>query len=106
MQYVNGDNILSYSAVIIKNLRWPGSLCVAKVKIYLFIKQNKAFVNIYIGDGIKFGGIAFYPNVPLEIGKESEGFDEYAEPNPDKEPEIIEDDTDEEKALDGDDDNI
>ena len=85
MQYTKEANNISYASVSIKNMNWPGSICVAK---------NGEFMNIYIGNSVKYGGNIFYPFTPLVIENDPEGTEEHAEPNPDKEPEIIESDTD------------
>ncbi len=57
-------------------------------------------MNIYIGDGIKYGGSVFIPTEPEDVENDPEGIDEFPEPNPKDEPIIIESDTDEEKNPD------
>jgi len=87
MQYtpLNG-NPLSYSTIVVKNLRWPGSICAAK---------NGDFINMYIGDGNRIGGNLFFPNMLQDLEKDADGLEEHPEPNPDKEPVIpVEKDTD------------
>lgn len=96
MQYThpNGSNI-SYSSVVIQNINWPGATTV--------YKQGE-FFNIYIGFGNKLNGSTYYPLTPDSIEADPEGLTEYKEPNPDKEPEVIESDSDkeveEEKEMD------
>jgi hypothetical protein len=38
MQYNNAGNNVQYSAVVIKNIRWSGFICAAKVINILYIK--------------------------------------------------------------------
>lgn len=95
MQYTSlaGNNI-SYSSLLVTNVFWSGAFTVYKLG---------EFSNIYIGYGNRsFGGL-FYPLSPGNIEKDPEGRTEYREPNPDKEPEIIEEDTDkeDENEMDG-----
>lgn len=87
MQYntIGGNGAISYSTVLIKNLRWNGSYCVAR---------NGSFTNIYIGDGSRLGGVLYSPLQIVEIEKDPIGDIEQSEPNPDKEPVIIEPNTD------------
>lgn len=80
MQYNSvGDKggSLSYSAVMIKNLRWPGFSCIAK---------NNDFCNIYIGDGSRIGNSLFSPTNLGEVSKDPDGLAEQSEPNFIKEP--------------------
>lgn len=87
MQYnlPSGNGTTTYAAIVIKNMKWPGTTCVWK---------NGEFANIYVGNGIKFGGPIFIPVEPGLIVDEPEGLDEHIEPNPDKDPVIIESDSD------------
>ena len=89
MKYLNpSGSEISYSTLLIRNYNWPGSATVYKQGEWSYI---------YIGFGIRKNSNNFYPLIPKLIGKDPEGKTEYREPNPDKEPEIIEPDTDEEK---------
>ena len=58
--------------------------------------QGGEFVCVYVGDGVKFGGTVFYPTQPGAINNDPEGGYEHYEPNPNVEPEFIEEDTDKE----------
>ena len=49
-----------------------------------------------MGDGVKYGGTVFHPTQPGIINIDPEGGAQHYEPNPDKEPEVIEEDTDKE----------
>ena len=92
MQYTNpnsGNNI-SYSSLLIRNLNWPGSATIYK---------GGDFYSIYIGNGVRLGGNVYYPLIPNDIEKDPEDNIEYKEPNPDKEPEIIESDSDREDDV-------
>lgn len=88
MQYTTtqGGNI-TYSSLVIKNNFWPGSTTV--------YRQGE-FTTIYLGNGNRQYGSIYYPYKPGEIENDPEGLSEYREPNPDKEPEIIESDSDRE----------
>lgn len=82
MQYTSkdGNGNLVYSSLVIKNLRWNGAICVYK---------SGEFSNIYIGDGSRQGSKLFTPdNLPL-LDKEGEEQNEHFEPNPEKEPVVI-----------------
>lgn len=93
MQYNKPDgNAVQYSTVVVKNLRWNGFLCASK---------SGDFVNIYIGDGSRSTSILFYPTSLKQIEKDIKEPKEQSEPNPDKEPVIIQPDTDE-MGMDGD----
>lgn len=88
MQYttLQGNNI-TYSSLIVQNYIWPGATTIYKLGEFNFI---------YIGTGIRQLGNVYYPFIPGIIEKDPEGRTEFKEPNPDKEPEIIETDTDKE----------
>jgi hypothetical protein len=93
MQYTLEAGNISYSSVMIKNLRWLGAYCITKKGV---------FANIYIGNGNREGGILYYPLQINEIELDPVGEIEFSEPNPDKEPVIIEPNTD----MEGNDDNM
>jgi len=82
---IGGNGTISYSSVVIKHLRWIGFCCVSK---------NGNFTNVYIGDGSRLGGILYNPLQVNELVKDPEGEVEHSEPNPDKEPVVIEPNTD------------
>ena len=94
MQYTSlaGNNI-TYSTLLIQNYYWPGAYNAYKIG---------EFSSLYIGFGFRKLGTTYYPYTPLNVEKDPEGLKEYREPNPDKDPEIIESDTDksvEEKEI-------
>ena len=72
----NGDPI-SHAIVLVKNLRWPGTLTVWK---------EEKFANIYVGYGIKAIGENYYPTQLVKIDKDPADLDEQKEPFPEKEP--------------------
>ena len=72
----NGDPI-SHAVVLVKNLRWPGTLTVWK---------EEKFANIYVGYGIKAIGENYYPTQLVKIDKDPADLDEQKEPFPEKEP--------------------
>ena len=72
----NGDPI-THAVVLVKNLRWPGTLTVWK---------EEKFVNIYIGYGIKAIGENYYPTQLIKIDKDPADLEEQKEPFPEKEP--------------------
>ncbi len=76
-----------YSSIVITNQTWIGSFT---------IFRKGEFYSIYIGDGIRNNGFKFYPLNPDMIQDDPEGLNEYKEPNPDIEPEIIETDSEKE----------
>jgi len=77
-----------YGTVTIKNLTWPGSICVA---------QTAGWANIYVGYGLKLIQSPFIPLQPNDIEIDQDDNDEYPEPNPKNPPEVIEPDSDNEK---------
>ena len=83
----SGDT-MSHAVIHITNSRWPGTNCVWK---------DGVFCNIYIGFGFKNTGESYYPTQLGVVDKDPEDTREHPEPNPEKEPVIPEDDTDEEK---------
>ena len=84
----------NYSCLVIRSLRWPGTIIAFKV--FIFLNKGGEYVSIYIGDAIKYGGTVFFPTQPNTINNDPEGNVEHYEPNPDKDPELIEEDTDKE----------
>ena len=72
----NGDPI-THAVVLVKNLRWPGTLTVWK--------EDK-FANIYVGYGIKAIGENYYPTQLMKVDKDPEDLEEQKEPFPEKEP--------------------
>lgn len=86
-QFAPKEGQTNYSCLVVRSLRWPGSLTCFK---------GGEFVHIYIGDGIKYGGTVFYPTQPSLVNSDPEGAYEHFEPNPKDEPELIEEDTDKE----------
>ena len=72
----NGDPI-THAVVLVRNTRWPGTLCVWK---------EEKFANIYVGFGIKAIGSPFTPTQYGTVDKDPNDTDEHPEPNPDKEP--------------------
>ena len=72
----NGDPI-THAVVLVKNLRWPGTLTVWK---------EEKFANIYVGYGIKAIGENYYPTQLMKVDKDPEDLEEQKEPFPEKEP--------------------
>ena len=72
----NGDP-MTHAVVLVKNLRWPGTLTVWK---------EEKFANIYIGHGIKAIGENYYPTQLQKIDKDPADLEEQKEPFPEKEP--------------------
>ena len=57
-QYKVGEGTKIYAVVMIKSLRWPGSVTVAK---------GGKFCSLYVGDGVKYGGPSYFPTEPPEV---------------------------------------
>lgn len=57
-QYRVGEGTKIYAVVMIKSLRWPGSVTVAK---------GGKFCSLYVGDGVKYGGPSYFPTEPPEV---------------------------------------
>jgi radial spoke head protein 4A len=72
----NGDPI-THAVVLVKNLRWPGTLTVWK---------EEKFANIYVGYGIKAIGENYYPTQLIKVDKDPSDLEEQKEPYPEKEP--------------------
>ncbi len=72
----NGDPI-THAVILVKNLRWPGTLTVWK---------EERFANIYVGYGIKSIGENYYPTQLLKVDKDPADLEEQKEPFPEKEP--------------------
>ena len=72
----NGDPI-THAVVLVKNLRWPGTLTVWK---------EEKFANIYVGYGIKSIGENYYPTQLMKVNKDPADLEEQKEPFPEKEP--------------------
>jgi len=53
-----GDGNTTYAVNVIKSLRWPGSVTVAK---------GGKFCSIYVGDGCKRGDSCFNPTKPDDV---------------------------------------
>ena len=79
---------ITHAVIHIENERWPGTHCVWK---------EGQFCNIYVGMGIKNVDECYYPTQIEKIDKDPEDVNEHSEPNPEKEPVIPEEDSDEEK---------
>jgi len=54
-----GEGVVTYQAVVVKSLRWPGAVTVSKA--------GKSPVNIYVGDGIKKGDSCYNPVEPPRV---------------------------------------
>ena len=72
----NGDPI-THAVVLVKNMRWPGTLTVWK---------EEKFANIYVGYGIKAIGENYYPTQLMKVDKDPQDLEEQKEPFPEKEP--------------------
>ena len=72
----NGD-LITHAVILVKNLRWPGTLPVWK---------EEKFANIYVGYGIKSIGEKNYPTQLMKVNKDPADLEEQKEPFPEKEP--------------------
>lgn len=83
-------NVLTYCAVVVRSLRWPGAITVAK---------GDKFSSVYVGNGLKRGDACFSPTEPPEVLKDPQDQVEQPEPTPLTAPEEpLEDDTDKEEV--------
>lgn len=57
--YSKGEGTAIYACAVVKSLRWPGAITVAK--------GGKAPCTIYVGDGIKKGDFSYNPTEPPEV---------------------------------------
>ena len=81
-----GEGTQSYAVNMIKSLRWPGSVTVAK---------GGKFTSIYVGWGLKKGESSYQPIEPPEVQVDPDDQAEMPEPNPLEAPvEPLEIDTD------------
>ena len=62
---------------VIKSLRWPGALTVAK---------GGKFTSIYVGHGLKNGTSSYNPIEPPNVNEDPDEDEEKDEPNPKTEP--------------------
>ena len=58
---------------MIKSLRWPGAITVAK---------SGKFCSIYVGDGVKWGDVSYNPTEPPEVMEDPPQQEEQPEPTP------------------------
>ncbi|MCQ2818742.1 MAG: hypothetical protein MJ252_15860 [archaeon] len=72
-----GKDPISHAVVLIRNTRWPGTLCAWKAG---------QFANIYIGFGYKAIGSPYNPTQLAKIDKDPNDTSEQKEPFPEKEP--------------------
>ena len=77
-QYKDGDNNKTYAVNVLRSLKWPGAVTVAK---------GGAFSCIYVGDGLKKGEFSFNPTEPPEVMSDPLGQTEMPEPTPQEAPE-------------------
>ena len=68
-----GDSGPSYAVNVLRSLRWPGAVSVAK---------GSQHCSIYLGDGIKRGESSFHPTDVPEVCKDPQGQQEEPEPTP------------------------
>jgi hypothetical protein len=68
-----GEGSVSYAVNVIRSLRWPGAVTVAK---------GGKFTNVYIGYGIKKGDEIFNPTMPPEVQRDPEETPQAKEPEP------------------------
>ena len=66
-----GEGTVSYQVTVIKSLRWPGAVTVAK---------NGKYCSIYIGDSVKREGSFFFPTEPPSVLSDPTDQDEQPEP--------------------------
>lgn len=89
----DGDETLIYAANVLKSLRWPGALTVS---------YDGRFTNIYVGYGLKHGGVSYNPTSPPDVMRDPDEKVEQPEPTPLEAPEEpLEPDTDEDKKGEG-----
>ena len=79
---------VSYSVVVLKNLRWPGNFTVFK---------GSRWVNFYLGYGIKSTDPTFVPISPPDVVGDPDDPVEQPEPTPLQAPEELESDSEEDK---------
>jgi radial spoke head protein 4A len=92
-QYNKGEGTVTYAVNVLRSLRWPGAVTVAK---------SGKYSNIYVGDGIKKGDTAFNPIEPPEVQSDPIDYIEMPEPTPLVAPEEpAEPDTDKEDKPEG-----
>lgn len=60
-QYTKGEGNITYAVNVIKSVRWPGAVTVAK---------GGKFTNIYIGYGLKRMDASFNPTIPPTVDVE------------------------------------
>jgi hypothetical protein len=53
-----GGSVATYCAVVVRSLRWPGALTIAK---------GDKFMSFYVGNGLKRGDACFNPTDPPEV---------------------------------------
>ncbi len=58
-------------------MHWPGAVTVV---------QNGKYANLYMGYGLKFGGVAFNPTKPEFVNDDPDNKEEKPEPTPLEEP--------------------
>ena len=68
---IGGEGTSSYAVNVIKSMRWPGAITVAK---------GGQFCNIYVGDCIKRGDTYFNPTEPPEVMADPQEGEEQPEP--------------------------
>ena len=71
------EGTISYAVNVIRSMRWPGALTVAK---------GGKFTTIYVGYGLKRGASSYNPIEPPSVQADPEEVPERPEPNPSKEP--------------------
>lgn len=76
-QYTKGEGSVSYAVNVIKSIRWPGAITVAK---------GGKFTNLYVGYGIKRVDPSFNPTIPPSVDSEPQDPVEQPEPTPLHEP--------------------
>ena len=69
---IGGEGTVSYAVNVIRSIRWPGSVTVAK---------NGKFCTLYVGDGQKRGDSYFNPTEPPEVLADPNEPIEQPEPN-------------------------
>lgn len=71
------EGTTSYATLVIRSLRWPGAVTVAK---------GGKMTSIYVGYGLKRGGSSFNPTEPPMVEKDPLDQEEQPEPTPLTEP--------------------
>merc|ERR1712048_524560 len=76
------NKTLPYQVVVINNKLWSGAKTV-------YLSNSKQFVNIYMGNGMKYRSTYYTPSPPSTIPSQFDEMKEMEVPDPDNEEEVI-----------------